>query len=58
MITTTRYVRVTVITGNISLLAIYLSVINANTYCMLLVYLGNPDYGQYEDVDETSKKDN
>ena len=52
MITTTRYVRVTVITGNISLLAIYLSVINANTYCMLLVlYLGNPDYGQYEDVD-------
>ena len=51
MITTTRYVRVTVITGNISLLAIYLSVINANTYCKLLVYLGNPDYGQYEDVD-------
>ena len=50
MITTTRYVRVTVITGNISLLAIYLSVINAITYCMLLVYLGNPGYGQYEDV--------
>ena len=30
---------------------------NANTYCMLLVYLGNPDYGQYEDVNQTSKKD-
>ena len=31
---------------------------NANIYCMLLVYLGNPDYGQYEDVNQTPKKDN
>ena len=51
MITIIRYVRLTAITANTSLLAIYLLVINANTYCMLLVNLGNPDYGQYEDVD-------
>ena len=50
MITIIRYVRLTAITANTCLLAIYLLVINANTYCMLLVYLGNPDYGQYEDV--------
>ena len=50
MITIIRYVRLTAITANTSLLAIYLLVINANIYCMLLVYLGNPDYGQYEDV--------
>ena len=50
MITIIRYVRLTAITANTSLLAIYLLVINANAYCMLLVYLGNPDYGQYKDV--------
>ena len=51
MITIIRYVRLTAITANTSLLAIYLLVINANTYCMLLVNLGNPDYGKYKDVD-------